>query len=109
MFENRRWLVIPTSVTGSINFNEVLQTSSDTLRLSLDGSKTFVKYDVRVVEETYTETFQDPETGEDVVHTIEQGVYGRPSIYSDTYTEYTYSEILELLSGEEWTNNDLEL
>ena len=108
MFENRRWLVLPTSITGSINFNEVLQNSADTLRLSLNGSKTFVKYDVRVVEETYTETFQNPETGEDTTHTIEQGVYGRPSIYSSDYIEYTYSEILELLSGEEWTNNDLE-
>ncbi len=84
------------------------QSLTNTLRLSLDESKTFVKYDVRVVEETYTETFQDPETEEDVVYTIEQGVYGRPSIYSSDYTEYTYSEILELLSGEEWTNNDLE-
>ena len=44
-FENRRWLVIPTSVTSSINFNEVLEPNSSSLRLSLDGSKTFVKYE----------------------------------------------------------------
>ena len=44
-FENRRWVVIPTSSTGSINFNDVLETSVHTLRLSIDGSQTFVKYD----------------------------------------------------------------
>jgi len=74
-FENRRYLVIPTTITGSIDFNEVLETSTETLRLSVDGTQTFVKYD------------KDQ----------------RPSIYSDEYVEYTHSEILELLSTEEWT------
>jgi len=74
-FENRRYLVIPTTITGSIDFNEVLETSVETLRLSVDGTQTFVKYD------------KDQ----------------RPSIYSDEYVEYTHSEILELLSTEEWT------
>ena len=32
MFENRRWLVIPTSLTSSIDFNQVLELSADTLR-----------------------------------------------------------------------------
>lgn len=74
-FENRRYLVIPTTITSSIDFNEVLETSVETLRLSVDGTQTFVKYD------------KDQ----------------RPSIYSDEYVEYTHSEILELLSTEEWT------
>ena len=78
MFENRRWLVIPTSLTSSIDFNQVLESSADTLRLSVDGTQTFVKYEVNQ----------------------------RPSIYSPEYNEYNHTEILELLSGEEWTIQD---
>ena len=70
-YENRRYLIIPTSVTGSVDFNQVHETSADTLRLSIDGSQTFVKY----------------ESG------------SRPSIYSNSYSEYTHSEILSILTG----------
>lgn len=79
MYENRRYLVIPTSITGSINFEEVMETSIETLRLSVDGTQTFVKYDI---------------------------TNGRPSIYSEIYTEYTHSEILDLLSTSDWTSNE---
>jgi hypothetical protein len=102
-FENRRWLVIPTSIIGDIDFNQVHESNADSLRKSVDETLTFVKYEVNVVEETYTETFQDPETGEEVDNTVEAGTYGRPSIFSEDYTEYTHSEILELLSTEQWT------
>ena len=102
-FENRRYLVIPTSITGSIDFSQVLETSVDTLRLSVDETKTFVKYEVTVVEEDITETYTDPETGETQTHTTPAGVYGRPSVYSAEYQEYTHPEILALLSTEEWT------
>src|SRR6056300_1034527 len=102
-FPNRRWLVIPATEVENINFNQVLESSADSLRYSVDESQTFVKYEVRVVEETYTETHTDPETNEEVTTTVEAGVYGRPSIYSDSYTEYTHSEILALLATEAWT------
>ena len=101
-FENRRYLVIPTSITGSIDFSQVLETSVDTLRLSVDETKTFVKYEVTVVEEDITETYTDLETGETQTHTTPAGVYGRPSVYSAEY-QYTHPEILALLSTEEWT------
>ena len=103
-FENRRWLVIPTSIIGDIDFNQVHESNADSLRKSVDETLTFVKYEVNVVEETYTETFQDIETGEEVTNTIEAGTYGRPSIYNEDYTEYTHSDILALLATEEWTN-----
>ena len=102
-FENRRWLVIPTSIVGDIDFNQVHESNADSLRKSVDETLTFVKYEVNVVEETYTETFEDIETGEEVSNTIEAGTYGRPSIYNEDYTEYTHSEILEVLSTEQWT------
>ena len=102
-FENRRWLVVPTSIIDDIDFNQVHEPNADSLRKSVDETLTFVKYEVTVVEETYTETFEDLETGEEVTNTVEAGTYGRPSVYSEEYTEYTHSEILELLSTEQWT------
>jgi len=102
-FPNRRWLVIPASEVENIDFNQVLETSVESLRYSVDKSKTFVKYEVLVVEETYTETFFDPITQEEVTTTVLAGVYGRPSIYNGTYPEYNHEDILALLSTEEWT------
>lgn len=103
MFENRRWLVIPTNITGSINFDEVKENGVDSLRISNDGQKTFVKYDVVIYESSITNTTIDPETGNNIVTTINAGTYGRPSFYSEQYNEYTHQEILDLLLTPEWT------
>ena len=43
-FPNRRWLVLPVSEVENINFNQVLESSLDSLRYSVDQSETFVKY-----------------------------------------------------------------
>ena len=102
-YENRRYLIIPTSITSSINFNEVFETSIDTLRLTVDETKTFVKYNVTVVEEDRTETYLNADTGQEETVVIKKGVYGRPSIYSEQYTEYTHSDMLDVLQGTEWT------
>ena len=105
-FENRRWLIIPTSITGSINFNEVLEQSSDSLRVSNDGSETFVKYEVDIVTASYYKYTEDVETpGSWVTSSIAAGTYGRPSIYSSSYSEYTHSEILNLLTGSYWVED----
>jgi hypothetical protein len=103
-FVNRRWLVIPATEVQNINFDEILETSADTLRYSIDGSKTFIKYNLVETEETQVETVNS-ETGESLMITIPAGVYGRPSIYKPEYPEYNHSEILELLSTEEWVQN----
>jgi len=102
-FPNRRWLVIPADQVANVDFNQVLESSADSLRYSVDGTQTFVKYEVNVVEETYTQTFLDPETNEEESYTVEAGVYGRPSIYNGTYPEYNHQEVLELLATEAWT------
>ena len=102
MFENRRWLVIPTNVTESINFNEVHQSSIDVLRLSNDGNSTFIKYDVNVVTSSFDTTTLNLETNEEHTYTTEAGVYGRPTIYSSEYTEYNHTEILNVLTGSNW-------
>lgn len=102
-FPNRRWLVIPTSITESIDFSQVLQSDSQSLRLSIDGTKTFVKYEVHIVLEDYTTTTINGETGDESSYTVQAGTYGRPSIYSEEYQEYTHEEILQLLATSDWT------
>ncbi len=105
MFENRRWLVIPTSLTSSIDFNQVLESNIGSLRLSIDGSETFVKYEINEVTASYEEYYQDAENPDTwFTSSIEAGVYGRPSIYDDQYTEYNHTEILNLLTGSNWTS-----
>ena len=104
---NRRWLVIPTSLTGSIDFNEVHESSVDSLRLSIDGTQTFVKYEVNIISESYEEYYEDAENpGSFLTSSIEAGTYGRPSIYSEDYTEYNHADILTLLATDAWTSNE---
>jgi len=107
MFENRRWLIIPTSLTGSIDFNQVLESSAENLRLSLDGTKTFVKYEINEITASYEEYHPDAENP-DIWFTssYEAGIYGRPSIYQEGDKEYTHQEILNVLTGSEWTSNE---
>jgi hypothetical protein len=103
MFENRRYLIIPVSIIGEIDFNEVYETSIDTIRKSINGEETFVKYDVSIVEEDIATEFTNPETNEVQVVVTKAGIYGRPSFYSEEYEELTHSEMISLLSTEEWT------
>ncbi len=102
-FPNRRWLVIPASEVQNVDFSQVLESNAETLRYSIDGTQTFVKYEINIVENDTTHPVINPETGEESTVTISAGIYGRPSIYQEGMTEYTHEEILELLSGEEWT------
>ena len=108
MFENRRYLIIPTSILGDIDFNQIGETSIDTVRKSLDETKTFVKYDVTVVSESYDTEVLIAETNETQIVSVLAGVYGRPSFYLDEYQELTHPQMLELLNTSEWydpTNN----
>jgi len=102
MFENRRWLVIPTEEVKNINFNQVHESSIDSLRYSVDGTKTFIKYEVNVVTEEIVNTYINM-SGETITSKIEPGVYGRPSIYKEEYPEYNHEDILALLATEEWS------
>jgi hypothetical protein len=76
-YENRKYLIIPVSQLPQINFNEVLETSAETVRKSVDESKTFVKWE-----------------GE-----MPQSLVG----ISGAEGPYTHEEILAILSGEDWT------
>jgi len=73
----RTYVIIDASEVSSVDFNQVLQTSSDTLRYSVDGSKALLKYE-----------------GD------------QPSFLSGKQ-EYTHSEILVILATDEWTSDEL--
>ena len=72
----KTYCIINSDEVGSVDFDQVLETSADTLRYSLDGTKTFVKYE------------------------------GTQPFFLLGKTEYTHEEILTILSGPEWTSED---
>lgn len=72
----RKYVIIDSSEVSSVDFSQVLESSADTLRYSVDGTKTFVKFDGE------TPSF----------------LTGEP--------QYNHSEILSILSGPEWTSPD---
>jgi hypothetical protein len=80
MYENRQFAIFSVTELDQIDFAEVLETSAETVRKSTDGTLTFVKW----------------ENGEAVP----------PSVQALTTIQgfYTYSEILNILSGEEWVS-----
>ena len=44
-FDHRHYVIISSSDVPNIDFTQVMETSADTLRLSLDETLTFVKYE----------------------------------------------------------------
>lgn len=76
MSNSNTYVIIDTSTVGSVDFDLVLNTSADMLRYSLDGTKTFVKFE------------------------------GDTPSFLEGKTAYTHSEMLEILAGEEWTDPD---
>ena len=106
-FENRRWLVLPVEKIEDINFNQVEEYNADSLRKSIDGTKTFVKYDIVDVKEDIVEKYVDPETDTEKTNTTKAGIYGRPDVYSTDYTEYNHEDILALLATDEWTTKEI--
>jgi len=79
MYENRKFMIFNVSELSNINFSEVLETSIDTIRKSVDETKTFVKWD----SETTPLSID--------LLTTKEG-------------PYTYSEMLSILDSEEWSS-----
>ena len=77
-YTGREFMIFNVSELDTINFTQVLETSADTVRKSVDGTKTFVKWDGAI-----------------------------PQCVIDLTTSegpYTYDEILTILSTPEWTD-----
>lgn len=78
MYTNREYLIFPITELSKIDFNQVLETSEETVRKSVDKSKTFVKWSGE--QPTFISTLVGGEG------------------------PYTHEEMLEILSTEEWTS-----
>jgi hypothetical protein len=80
-YENRNYIIFNVSELNKVNFSEVLEDSSESVRKSIDLSKTFVKWEGTT-----------------------------PSFVSTLTTAegpYTYTEIISILEGAAWTNNQI--
>lgn len=78
MYEQRNFVIFNVSELPTIDFSQVLESSADTVRKSVDMTKTFVKWD-----------------GE-VPHCVES--------LTTKSDYYTYEEMLEILNTPEWTS-----
>jgi len=78
MYDDRNFCIFATSELNLIDFSQVLETSAETVRKSVDGTKTFVKWD---------------------------GETPPPSVQALTTIQgyYTYEEILDILNTPEWS------
>jgi len=78
IYETREFMIFAVSEIDQIDFETVHETSADTVRKSVDGTKTFVKWDGTM-----------------------------PDCVANLTTKegpYTYEEILVILAGPEWTD-----
>ena len=77
LYDHRHYMIFNVSELDTIDFEVVLETSAETVRKSVDETKTFVKWEGEM-----------------------------PVCVSGLSTKegpYTHAEILEILSGEDWT------
>ena len=71
------YVIIDASEVSSVDFNQVFETSADTLRYNLAGTQTFVKFE------------------------------GDAPSFLEGKTQYTHSEILAILATDEWSDNNI--
>ena len=113
--ENRQYMIFSLTEVDSINFDEVLQTSAETIRKSNDGTKSFVKWEGKIITNPIDPSLMIPALDENgqiaeieslplVELTTEP--YIPESIKALTTKEGPYSseEILEILAGTDWTD-----
>ena len=77
-YDGRKFMIFSVSELGQIDFTQVLETDADTVRKSVDGTKTFVKWDGAMPDCVYNLTTKEG--------------------------PYTYDEILQILATPEWTD-----
>jgi hypothetical protein len=79
MYTDREFMIFDCTELPNVNFSEVMETSEETVRKSVDGTKTFVKW---------------------------QGDTVPPSVEALATKQgpYTYDEIIDILATPEWTD-----
>jgi hypothetical protein len=101
MYESRNFAIFSTTEIDKIDFSSVCESSAETLRKSVDGTKTFVKWDQAPYDPT---PYQITNTETNEIETITPSP--QPSFIEELTTLegiYSYEEILEILNGPEWS------
>lgn len=80
-FDNRHFMIFDVSELENVDFNQVLETSSSTVRLNLSGSQTFVKWE-----------------GETIPSSVDALI--------SKEGPFSYPEILNILTGSAWTPDE---
>ena len=119
--ENRQYMIFSLSEVGLIDFNEVLQTSTETLRKSNDGTKSFVKWESKIIADSINASLMIPALDENgqiatqleytpPVETTPE-LYIPESVKALTTKEgpYSHEEILLILTGSAWIDLDTDL
>jgi len=70
MYNNRNFLIFSLTEVDKIQFSQVCETSAETLRISTDGTKSFIKWDQASFDPTPYEIV-NPETNETEIITPE--------------------------------------
>ena len=78
-YQNREFMIFNVSELEQIDFTQVLETSIDTVRKSVDQTKTFVKWN-----------------GEQIPSSVEA--------LTTKEGPYSYEQMLEIMNTEEWTS-----
>lgn len=76
----RTYLIMPTSELSKVDFSQVCETSADTVRKSVDETKTFIKWDSS--EPSFVDSIEGAEG------------------------PYTYEEILTILATDDWVSSE---
>ena len=82
MYSTRQYLIFPISEISKINYSLILETSEESLRKSIDGTKTFIKWDNEI-----------------------------PSFVSTLLNSegpYNYNEMINILLTQEWVKSYLD-
>lgn len=80
-YTNRKFMIFNVSELSSIDFSQVLETSEETLRKSVDNTKTFVKWDSEEAPSSVQSltTKEGPYTYEEMLAILSTSFWSAPS------------------------------
>lgn len=76
---NREYLILPVSELAKVNFNQILETSAESLRKSVDGTKTIIKWEN--TQPAFISTLlntEGPYTYEEIMNIIHTSTWTKP-------------------------------
>ena len=69
----KQFVIINKDQVSSVNFNEVMETSTNTLRYNLDGTQTFVKFNGDTPSFVTSETIYSEDEFKEIMNNYDNG------------------------------------